>query len=339
MPKAESKRPELKLVPNTQKPAVPSTPTTHTPNILRVAVVDDSPTIHTLMKKLLTKELGFEISVHANSIKELRESIQKNKYNFDVMTLDIHMPEINGVEYLEKTDIKNHPPVIIVSSVARDDGDFAKRAINAGVADYVEKPSLQNIAELGDELRMKLKAAFSAKNSTDALKAIQASDFNKFEKLVFDKSKKPLRILFSNYANHTLVSELLKGAGPDQPPCLVVFDNEDGDTGAIAKTLGANCKPYASTTAFDSWAQTTVMTRKEFRESVLSKLTGHKLVTMVVGEVSAKTIKTISEIPANHVIIEDATAVKQNSALIKVANEIVPSTSFIYNSGKFLCTK
>ena len=51
------------------------------------------------------------------------------------MTLDIHMPQKDGLTYLQDNYNKDHPPVIIVSSVSRDDADLATVALALGASD------------------------------------------------------------------------------------------------------------------------------------------------------------------------------------------------------------
>ncbi|MEO5969685.1 MAG: CheR family methyltransferase [Bdellovibrionia bacterium] len=122
---------------------------------IRVMCVDDSPTVQALMKLILRKDLGFEIVATANNGNEARQKLKLHKP--DVITLDIHMPEEDGIEYLRRTFGPDHPPVVMVSSVSREDAILTLQAIELGASDYVEKPALDNLSERGEEIRMKLK--------------------------------------------------------------------------------------------------------------------------------------------------------------------------------------
>ena len=88
-----------------------------TDKILRVVTVDDSPSVLKLLKKILTEEHGFEIVGSAENGIQANEQIEKLKP--DLVTLDIHMPEMTGLEYLEKHFYSNHPPVVMISSASR----------------------------------------------------------------------------------------------------------------------------------------------------------------------------------------------------------------------------
>jgi chemotaxis protein methyltransferase CheR len=135
---------------------------------IRVLCVDDSPSILSILKKVLTKEEGFEIVGTAVDGVDAEEKMKALKV--DAMTLDLHMPKKDGVTYLQDNMSTQHPPVIVISTVRRDDSDLATKALKLGVSDYVEKPSLQNFSQIGEEIRYKLKCAVkyhSQKNQQD----------------------------------------------------------------------------------------------------------------------------------------------------------------------------
>ena len=134
-----------------------------TPEILRVLCVDDSPSVLKLLNKVLHKESGFEIVATAGNGIEAREALRKHK--IDVVTLDIHMPVQTGLEYLQANFNSSHPPVVMISSVARDNADLAMKALELGASDYIEKPALSNVEERGNEIAAKLRSAVRNKSS------------------------------------------------------------------------------------------------------------------------------------------------------------------------------
>lgn len=157
----KSYSPKEKIIPEIAKP--------EEPKLINVLCVDDAPTILVLLKKILTKEKGFQVIATAASAKEAREKLKTNK--IDIMTLDIHMPEETGIDYL-KSDFnkENHPPVLIVSSIERDGTNIAKQALDLGASDYVEKPNLKNLDDSTEEICFKLETIFdNAKNNKKSL--------------------------------------------------------------------------------------------------------------------------------------------------------------------------
>lgn len=120
---------------------------------IEVLCVDDSATILNLMKRILTSDKGFVVKATAKNGREALEILQRQ--SFDAITLDLHMPEVDGIEFLKQ--FNHQTPVIVVSSVNRDDMSLAQKAISLGASDYVEKPSLDNIAQGGNEICSKVK--------------------------------------------------------------------------------------------------------------------------------------------------------------------------------------
>lgn len=159
--------------------------------VLDVLCVDDSPSILALLKKILTTENGFRVkATAANGARALE--IMKSQ-SFDLVTLDLHMPELDGIGFL-KSNERGSTPVVVVSSVNRDDLTIAKKAVELGARDYVEKPSLQNLAQAGDEIRSKLKTVFAASSSissrvTASPVAVKGAAKEKTRVLIVDDSK------------------------------------------------------------------------------------------------------------------------------------------------------
>ncbi|MBX2995808.1 MAG: chemotaxis-specific protein-glutamate methyltransferase CheB [Bdellovibrionaceae bacterium] len=140
------------------RPAPPLIPERKTP--FRVLCVDDSPVILSLLKRILTAESGFTVAATAANGKEAISLLQTQ--TFDAITLDMHMPELDGLGFLEQTKGRPRPPVIILSSVNRDDPALGQKALALGAYDYVEKPSLENLGQAGNEIRAKIKLAVQA---------------------------------------------------------------------------------------------------------------------------------------------------------------------------------
>lgn len=121
---------------------------------IRVLCVDDSGTILALLKKILTPTNGFQVVATAKNGLEALEMVKKHE--LDLITLDLHMPELDGVGFLKRHDTKK-VPVLVLSSINREDTTIAQKAIQSGASDYVEKPSLENLAQAGNEIRSKIK--------------------------------------------------------------------------------------------------------------------------------------------------------------------------------------
>lgn len=143
------------------------------PRPLNILCVDDSKTIHALMKNILTKEHGFIIKHHAMNGAEALKLLETEKY--DAITLDLHMPIVDGMGVLSQR--KDKTPVVIVSSINREDESIARQAMKLGALDYVQKPTMDNLVHSGNEIRAKLKSVFklSGGNLTEPKKTKAAA--------------------------------------------------------------------------------------------------------------------------------------------------------------------
>jgi chemotaxis protein methyltransferase CheR len=127
---------------------------------IEVLCIDDSPVIHTLLGKILSPERGFKIGAKASNGREALEILKTKK--FDAITLDMDMPELDGVGFLKEFKDRSMP-IVILSSVNRDDLSRAQQAFALGASDYIEKPSSENLSQVSNEIRSKIKLILSMK--------------------------------------------------------------------------------------------------------------------------------------------------------------------------------
>ncbi len=105
---------------------------------VKVLVVDDSVVIRKVLSRELSKDPGIQVVGTAPDPYVARDLILKLKP--DVLTLDVEMPKMDGITFLQKL-MKHHPmPVIIVSSLTPAGGDLAVAALEAGAFDVIPKP-------------------------------------------------------------------------------------------------------------------------------------------------------------------------------------------------------
>ncbi len=105
---------------------------------IRVLIVDDSPTMRALLAELLRRESDITVIGAAADAAEARTIIREQ--NPDVVTLDIEMPGMNGLDFLEKVMRLKPTPVVIVSGLTREGADTTVRALEIGAVDCYAKP-------------------------------------------------------------------------------------------------------------------------------------------------------------------------------------------------------
>ncbi|WP_029891313.1 protein-glutamate methylesterase/protein-glutamine glutaminase [Polycyclovorans algicola] len=106
----------------------------------RVLIVDDSAMIRKLLTELLGSDPRIKVVGSANDPLQAREMIKQLKP--DVITLDVEMPKMDGLTFLDHL-MRLHPmPVVMVSSLTQKGADAAIRAMELGAVDIVAKPTL-----------------------------------------------------------------------------------------------------------------------------------------------------------------------------------------------------
>ena len=192
-------------------------------SLIRVLCVDDSPTILVLLKKILSPEKGYKVVDTAINAKEAREKLKSRFNEIDIMTLDIHMPEETGIDYL-KSDFKKdkHPPVLIVSSIERDGTSVASTALELGASDYVEKPDLKNFDKTSEEICFKLETIFNNNNKQSLQNNILHSND---QNLLSNFKSNPIKVLIVD--DSSTIRMQLKNILSKNKEIIVVGEVED----------------------------------------------------------------------------------------------------------------
>ncbi len=124
---------------------------------VRVVVVDDSPTMRGLLKAVLERDPEIEVVGSACDPYEAREAIKS--LNPDVITLDVEMPNMDGIEFLEKIMRLRPMPVVMVSTLTHRGAETALRALEIGAIDCVGKPKQAGMNAGFDDLAERVKTA------------------------------------------------------------------------------------------------------------------------------------------------------------------------------------
>ena len=120
--------------------------------IVRVLVVDDSAYVRKVVKQMLSRSPFIEVVGIARDGKEALELVEQ--LNPDVVTSDLIMPTMNGVEFVRE-QMKRRPVPVIVVSIAHENGEMALEALDAGAVDFVQKPTAlatEKVFEISNEL-------------------------------------------------------------------------------------------------------------------------------------------------------------------------------------------
>jgi len=132
---------------------------------IRVLVVDDSALIRNLMKEIIDRTDDMETVGVASDPLIARELIRT--LDPDVITLDIEMPKMDGLDFLARLMRLRPMPVVMVSTLTERGADATFRALELGAVDFVAKPTLgitQGMSECAGEIREKIRAAASSRH-------------------------------------------------------------------------------------------------------------------------------------------------------------------------------
>lgn len=128
----------------------------------RVLIVDDSKPIHKVLGKIISNSQLLEVMGNAYCPSEARNLIEKDRP--DLITLDINMPEMTGLEFLKTYLGALNIPTVVISSESVHDSDVIIEALSNGADTFIEKPSFDQLPVLSVDILEKLETiAFSKK--------------------------------------------------------------------------------------------------------------------------------------------------------------------------------
>ena len=217
---------------------------------IKVLIVDDSALARKVLRELLSAQPDIEVVGTAQDPLYARDLIKR--LNPDVLTLDIEMPRMNGIEFLGRLMRLRPMPVVMVSSLTERGSEITLRALELGAVDYIAKPRLdiaRGLAAYSDELADKIRAAAVARLrrppagpvqerlSADAILPAVACPITSTEKLV---------IIGASTGGTEALREVLMRLPADSPAILIAQHMPPGFTQTFAKRLDALCRVRVS---------------------------------------------------------------------------------------------
>ncbi|MBQ8592102.1 MAG: chemotaxis response regulator protein-glutamate methylesterase [Lachnospiraceae bacterium] len=202
---------------------------------IRVLVVEDSLVFRELLVQNLNKDPAITVVATARDPFEARDAILK--YKPDVMTLDVELPRMSGIEFLRKLMPQYPLPVVVISSLSEKVFD----ALNAGAVDFVAKPSgasrEQLEAFIRNELQVKIKVASIAKVGSWKKTPPQA-----LSQSTVINDKNLIVAIGASTGGTEAITSVIKEVGPDIPGIVVVQHMPPGFTEMYAKRLNEQCR-------------------------------------------------------------------------------------------------
>lgn len=130
---------------------------------IRVIVVDDSALVRSLLAEIINRQHDMECIGTANDPLVAREMIREK--NPDVITLDIEMPKMDGIDFLGRIMRLRPMPVLMISTLTERGAEVTMRALELGAVDFVSKPRVgvaNGLTQLSTEIVEKIRIAATA---------------------------------------------------------------------------------------------------------------------------------------------------------------------------------
>jgi two-component system, chemotaxis family, protein-glutamate methylesterase/glutaminase len=208
---------------------------------VRVLVVDDSALMRKLIPQMLEREPSIEVVGTAMDGTFCLKKIEELQPN--VITLDLQMPGMNGIDTLKEIMRRNPLPVIVVSSHSTDGASVTFKALGLGAFDFVTKPqdASTHMAETASELIAKIKAAANCK----VVRPGSVRNVTRVEKISIGKAAPPPSRLVAigiSTGGPQALEYLLAQLPADFPGAIVVVQHmPEGFTDMFARRLDELC--------------------------------------------------------------------------------------------------
>ncbi len=211
---------------------------------IKVVIVDDSALIRSVMTEIVNSQPDMEVVGVAPDPLVARELIKRT--NPDVLTLDVEMPKMDGLDFLEKLMRLRPMPVLMVSSLTERGSEITMRALELGAVDFVTKPKISiqsGMREYTELIADKIRGASRARIKPRTLQSAAAGATTQLPQLRSPlTSSEKLIIIGASTGGTEAIREFLMQMPSDCPGILIAQHMPEGFTTSFARRLDSLCK-------------------------------------------------------------------------------------------------
>lgn len=212
---------------------------------IKVLIIDDSALIRSILKEIINSYPDMEAIGAASNPLQARGMIKM--LNPDVLTLDVDMPQMDGLAFLEKLMRLRPMPVLMISSLTEHGSDAAFRALELGAVDFLPKPKLgiiEGIQGYADEIAEKIRLAFSARIHQRMVEQPEAGAAQKVLPALCNRiaTTEKIIVVGASTGGTEAIREFLARMPADAPGILIAQHMPAAFTKSFAQRLDGLCK-------------------------------------------------------------------------------------------------
>lgn len=209
---------------------------------IRVVVVDDSALIRNLLTSIINEAPDLEVVATASDPLIARERIRA--LDPDVITLDVEMPRMDGLEFLRRLMRLRPTPVLMISSLTQQGSEATLTALELGAIDFLSKPAhdiARRMGDYADEIRDKIRAAAAARVRAPHRFHRPADPPPPPVPPLGAGAQQAMLFIGASTGGTEAIRALLSGLPADCPPILVVQHMPEYFTAGFAARLNSYC--------------------------------------------------------------------------------------------------